>query len=108
VLARVDYNGSGRGAGLRGGTFRVGRSAAGTRLDLRQVRWCLDASLSGRIERSPGRAGWVEGDLTVITAGDSHNGGRIRFKWHEGARKPIAQIHGSLGGAMVAAQIPAP
>lgn len=105
LLARAQYNTSGRGNGLRGGSYRLSRDAGGVHLRLERVQWVLDLAVSGRIDATPGRAARVIARLRLDDAG---RGGRLILRWREGADRPLARINGTLGSARVAAQNPAP
>ncbi len=116
VLARVNANTSGRGVGLRGGSFRLRRSAAGIRIDLNEVRWVDDLAVSGTLlagepggdgskhDRSPSSRG-VHAALTVAGAGMS---GKLVVDWPSGLGPAEAHVTGRMGGRTVAAQMPAP
>jgi pimeloyl-ACP methyl ester carboxylesterase len=105
MLMRADNNSTGRGKGLRGGSFRVARSAAATHVTLDQVRWTDDVTVSGTIDR-PARGGDVRANLDLT--GPGAESGRLTIRWEEGAAGARATIAGELGGAAVAAQQPAP
>jgi pimeloyl-ACP methyl ester carboxylesterase len=114
VLARVDVNSGGHGVGLRGGTFRLTRSAAGVRIDLDKVRWTHDVAVSGTLLRSPGRDGSARASLRVSSTEDPP--GQLVLRWPERVPEPVpervyrsgAHIRGSFGRTKVAAEAPAP
>jgi pimeloyl-ACP methyl ester carboxylesterase len=118
VLARVDSNSTGHGAGLRGGTLRVTRSVAGIHLELDGVRWVDDVAVSGSVDRPRGRNGIVRAHLQVSPANGSSTlpeadglvglVGRLTIQWPEGADHANAHIRGTLGHTKVLAQSPAP
>jgi pimeloyl-ACP methyl ester carboxylesterase len=105
ILVRADNNSTGRGKGLRGGTFRVVHEAAATHLSLDRVRWTDDVAVSGTIDR-PARGGEVRANLDVT--GPGAQTGRLTIRWEEGVTGALATITGEFGGTAVAAREPAP
>jgi pimeloyl-ACP methyl ester carboxylesterase len=105
VIARVGSNTSAVGVGLRGGTFRINARADRYLLTLRNVRWTQDLAVSGTISW-PARGGAVEGELMVAGADDLS--GLISVRWSGGTAQARAQIHGKIGNAVLAAEMPAP
>jgi pimeloyl-ACP methyl ester carboxylesterase len=106
VLARVDANSSGHGVGLRGGTWRLKRGAAGVRIDLNAVRWTRDVAVSGTLLRTPGRRGTVRASLGVTTPAEA--AAHLTVQWTEGVDQPRIHVRGSFGRTPVAAEAPAP
>ena len=106
VLARLGGNSTGRGVGLRGGTFRVVNDASTAHVSLSGVRWTEDATISGNIDKSLARRGTVHATLQV--AGPTEFSGELRVEWPEGAAGSDAMIRGKLGDAAVLARTPAP
>lgn len=106
VLARLGANSTGQGVGLRGGTFRVTAVAAVKRVSLSQVRWTLDLAVSGEIDKPVNRSGIVR--ATLHLAGPGTVTGDIKVEWPEGIAGSVAAIRGSIDGADVLAQTPAP
>ena len=105
VIARLDTNTNGEGVGLRGGTFSINAQRDGNLLTLRSMRWTEDLAVSGKL-RHPGQSGRVEGALTLAGADDFT--GPLSVSWTEGVAQARAQVHGKLGGAVVAAEMAAP
>jgi pimeloyl-ACP methyl ester carboxylesterase len=105
VIARLNSNTTGKGPGLRGGTFSVKTHADRYELLLHDVRWSEDLSVSGTIDW-PGRSGTAKGALTL--AGASEFSGELKVSWTEGVAQARAQIHGKLGDAVLAAETSAP
>jgi pimeloyl-ACP methyl ester carboxylesterase len=105
VLVRALENSSGRGAGLRGGTFRIRRDARGLHASLEEVRWTEDVAVSGTVDAPPGRDGPVRSVLEVAADGER---GRLVATWPMMAAGSPARISGTMGGAAVRAQTPAP
>jgi pimeloyl-ACP methyl ester carboxylesterase len=105
VLARLESNTTGRGPGLRGGSFRVVRDARGTRISLDHMRWTEDVAVSGTIDQAD-RHGEVRAALEV--QGPGGKSGHLDIRWEEGKAAPSASITGELGGAKVVARHPAP
>jgi pimeloyl-ACP methyl ester carboxylesterase len=106
LLARVDANSTDRGRGLRGGTFRLRRSASGVQIELHQVRWTRDVAVSGTISRSSGHRGIVRAILSVTTPDDPV--GRLTMQWAEGVDGSQARIRGTFGTTRVFAKTGAP
>jgi pimeloyl-ACP methyl ester carboxylesterase len=101
AVVRAALNTSGRGAGLRGGEFRVRGTAAGLLITLDGVRWVEDVAVSGTIARTSGPNALVQADVRVT-------GGRLKLRWTEAAQPAWAQVSGTLHGSAVAAHLPAP
>jgi hypothetical protein len=106
VLARVDSNSSGHGAGLRGGAFRLIRSGARIHVSLDRVRWVNDLGVTGTIDQVRRRNGVVRATLLVSPV--DGKGGRLTLTWPNGANGASVRIKGTVGGASVVAQCPAP
>lgn len=105
VIARIETNTSGRGVGLRGGTFSIQARADRYELRLHDVRWSEDLAVSGTLSW-PGRSGRAVGELTLAGADDLS--GPLRVSWIEGKAQARAQIRGKLGAAVLAAEMSAP
>jgi pimeloyl-ACP methyl ester carboxylesterase len=106
VLARLGGNTTGRGVGLRGGSFRVVNDATIIHITLTQVRWTEDLAVSGKIDKPLGRTGVVRA-LLQLAAADALTG-ELTVEWPEGIAGSSAAIRGTLGGATVIARTPAP
>ena len=104
VIVRVNANGTGKGVGLRGGSFDTQAVGAGYRAQLRDVRWTEDVSVSGTVEwPARGGDGAVKADLKLV--GPAGVGGSLRLQWVEGA---VATARGELGGRIIVAEARAP
>ncbi|HEV7612217.1 MAG TPA: alpha/beta fold hydrolase [Steroidobacteraceae bacterium] len=106
VLARLGGNSTGRGVGLRGGTFRVANEGPLIHIALTEVRWTEDLAVSGKIEKPRGRTGEVRAPLHLAAADGLT--GDIMVEWPEGIAGSGATIRGILGGAAVNARTSAP
>jgi hypothetical protein len=107
ILVRAIENSSGRGAGLRGGTYRVHQDRSGTHALLDRVQWVDDVVVSGTIDAPPGRDGMVRSRLRVKTA--DGRAGVVTVRWPRmSAADATAQISGEFGGIRVSALAPAP
>jgi pimeloyl-ACP methyl ester carboxylesterase len=113
VLVRLNGNSSGRGKGLRGGSFRIIHGSGfshlrpgPSRIELSGVRWTEDLTVSGTIEAPAGHTGAVRARLDV--AGPGVGSGRLQIRWPEGVADARAQIRGTLGAVAVVAQTQAP
>jgi hypothetical protein len=73
---------------------------------LTEIRWTEDLTVSGKIERPRGRIGEVRAWLHLAGA-DGLTGDLIAL-WPEGIADSRANIRGTLNGAAVHAQVPAP
>ena len=106
VLVRLESNSTGRGPGLRGGSFRIVKRAGSVQVVLDAVRWTEDLAVSGTIDAPAGRAGTVRARLEI--AGPAGLSGRLRISWQEGVGGARARIRGAFGATAVVAQTPAP
>ncbi len=106
VLVRLRSNSTGRGPGLRGGSFHIASRAGSVRVVLDGVRWTEDLAVSGTIDAPAGRGGTVRARLEI--AGPAGLSGRLRISWQEGAAAPVARIRGAFGATAVVAQSAAP
>ncbi len=106
VLARLGGNTTGRGVGLRGGSFRVVNGATAVHVTLSEVRWTEDLAVSGTIDKPTGRTGTVRASLHVAAAGGPE--GDLTITWPEGSAPSGATVRGTLGGAIVRARTAAP
>lgn len=105
AINRLGSNTTGKSVGLRGGSFEVAAGADGSRLTLHDVLWTSDLRVSGTVTY-PGRSGDATADLTV--AGPEGANGALKARWTEGMQRARAQVHGSFGKAVVAAETTAP
>jgi hypothetical protein len=106
VLARLEENSSGTGKGLRGGSFLIVQHGLNVHVSLYGVRWTEDLSVSGAVERAPGRKGQVQARLKI--AGVEGEAGELRVSWREGSAHALAAIGGNIDGHVVAATARAP
>lgn len=104
VLARLGANTSGRGVGLRGGTFRITRDGGAAHVALDRVRWTEDLAVSGTLDRSPD--GRIEAHLDLDGSGGLS--GRLDLGWGSREENARARIEGALGGVRLSAEAPAP
>jgi pimeloyl-ACP methyl ester carboxylesterase len=106
VLARVGGNSTGRGVGLRGGSFRIENGPSTLHVALNQVRWTGDLAVSGTIDKPLGRSGAVRASLHL--AGAAGLNGDLTVAWVEGVAGTGASIRGTLDGEPVRARTAAP
>jgi hypothetical protein len=106
ILARVNDNSSGHGAGLRGGSFRLVRRGSRIHVRLDEVRWVNDVAISGSIDRPKARTGVVRATLFSSTA--HGNDARLSLTWPDGADGATVRVAGTSGGSHVLAQTEAP
>ena len=105
ALARAAEIAPSNGVGLRGGRYRVARTAAGYRVTLRQLRWTEDLAVSGTIEW-PARVGPARAGLELAGAAGSQ--GRLEVSWTEGQANAIAEARGRIDGRHVVATLAPP
>jgi pimeloyl-ACP methyl ester carboxylesterase len=106
VVTRLRMSSSGRGVGLRGGRFAVIESKGVQAAKLDAVRWTEDLAVSGTLERSLAAANRVRAHLRLAGAGSLD--GQLEVIWDDDAPDAAADIRGRIGGARVAARMPAP
>jgi pimeloyl-ACP methyl ester carboxylesterase len=106
VLARIEENSSGSGKGLRGGSFLIVQHGVNVHVSLYGVRWTEDLSVSGAVERSPGRAASVHARVRI--AGVDGETGELHVSWREGTAHATAAIGGTIDGHRVVAAARAP
>ena len=106
VLARLGANSTGRGVGLRGGTFKVVSDPTTIHVTLTGVRWTEDLAVSGTIDKPVSRYGTVHASLHL--AGPEGLTGELAVNWPEGVAGSDAAMRGTVGGAIVVARMPAP
>jgi pimeloyl-ACP methyl ester carboxylesterase len=106
AITRLRSNSSGHAPGLRGGSFDIAEHPASQTLTLHGLRWTEDLALSGsvEIERSAPRTVYARVDL----AGENHIVGHLDIRWDDTAPAARAQIRGTVGGATLIAESPAP
>jgi hypothetical protein len=92
--------------GLRGGRFTIIESKGKQVATLDAVRWTEDVAVSGTLEKTSGAASRVRAHLRL--AGTDSLDGVLDIAWDDDAPEAVADIRGSLGGARVAARMPAP
>lgn len=106
VLTRVRANGSGRGVGLRGGSFLIQGPTDDARIELSGVRWTEDLPISGQIRWRGARAA-VSTRLQWSGPGPCGNG-ELQADWPQDASQAVATVRGTIDGAAIDAQLPAP
>jgi pimeloyl-ACP methyl ester carboxylesterase len=106
IVTRLRLNSSGHGAGLRGGRFEVADRDGAQVVTLEAVRWTEDLAVSGTIRKTPGPGSRVRAHLDL--AGPDRLTGVLDVEWPDDAPDAVAQVRGTLGGAHVAARLPAP
>jgi pimeloyl-ACP methyl ester carboxylesterase len=104
VIDQLESNTTGKGVGLRGGTFQVTAAAGTDRIELHDIRWTDDLAVSGTIVR-PAREGWVTAELLLDGPGASR--GKLSARW-QGMGETQAEVHGDLDGHRVVASMAAP
>ncbi|HWW80235.1 MAG TPA: alpha/beta hydrolase [Steroidobacteraceae bacterium] len=105
VIERVDANGAGGGIGLRGGSFVAEAASPGYRIQLRNVRWTEDLSVSGHIDWA-GHSGAAKANLELQATHGA--GGNLNLQWSEGVSDGFATARGELDGKEIIADALAP
>ena len=105
LVARIPANASGRGVGLRGGTFELSRGTSQVTLTLDGVKWVEDVAVSGSVICGNPTRG-VTANLQ-ITQPDGTSG-RLSLRWREDVPEPQARIAGTIAGRRVTARVAAP
>jgi len=106
VLVRAVANSSGRGAGLRGGTFAVAGNHAGRRLTLDRVRWTEDLAVSGTIDQMQDAAGTILAQVTL--EGPDQIRGTLKIGWEDRRSNAQAHLQGAIAGQLIEAHMAAP
>lgn len=113
VLAHARGDAVEIGVGLRGGIYRQKSSVAALQLQLHEVRFTEDVSVSGHVIRKHAtdvgnttrlRDGNVTANVTLATRGGS---GALRIHWSE-SDSHIASVSGTINGHVLLAQTTAP
>ena len=105
AMVRAPEVSPGAGVGLRGGTYTVREAHGAYQLTLRDLRWTEDLVVSGTVE-FPRYQGAAHASLRV--RGGKDLDGTLEAQWQEGVSLARAQVHGTLGGHAVAAELSAP
>ncbi len=105
AITRARDQGAGSYPGLRGGSYRVSATATGYHVALHEVRWSEDVAVSGELDW-PGRVGAVRASL-VLGGADALTA-HLEAQWPEGVAAARANISGTLRGAPLVAEAPAP
>jgi hypothetical protein len=106
VVTRLRTNSSGQGVGLRGGRFAIIERNGEQVVNLDAVRWTEDLAVSGSLEKTLDRPGRVRAHLKL--AGADSLDGILEIVWDDDEPDAVADVRGTLGGARVAARMPAP
>jgi pimeloyl-ACP methyl ester carboxylesterase len=106
VVTRLRMSESGHGVGLRGGRFTLIERKGVQVAKLDGVRWTEDLAVSGTLEKTRGLTSRVRAHLQLAGADSLH--GVLEIVWDDAAPDAVADVRGSLGGARVAARMPAP
>jgi hypothetical protein len=106
ALARWWVNSSGKGVGLRGGTFTYKSSGSHSLYTFKKLRWTEDVEVSGNADWDYDFPGLVEAHLKIKTS--SGEKGDLTLSWNSRKADAEAQITGRLGGREIHASIYAP
>jgi pimeloyl-ACP methyl ester carboxylesterase len=106
VLVRARSNSSGRGVGLRGGSFEITARPRSSRIVLRGVRWTSDLAVSGTVDDPHDPADALTAHLRI--QGPGGMAGRVDARWQNEASDARATIQGVIDGTRIAAEMPAP
>jgi pimeloyl-ACP methyl ester carboxylesterase len=105
AIARIASSTTGRGKGLRGGSFAIASAADGTRVLLNDLRWAEDLGVSGNVFR-PLHSGAGAADIVVV--GPDGRKGTLSVRWREGESRARARVTGNFGATPVVAETAAP
>ncbi len=105
IVSEYYNNTTGSGAGLRGGTFAIQRTATGYDLVMQNVMWTTDMSVSGTIAWDQ-LSGAISATTTFTTT-DGHSGAET-IDWNDREREAEASLTGKIDGAALHASMLAP
>ena len=104
AVARYYVSTNGRGAGLRGGAFRLDTSATGYVIMLKKAKWTEDVAVTGSIDWNQ-ISGTIKAKIHVKAPGRS---GVIHAQWNDKDTDAIMQMTGIVDGSRLAAHRIAP
>lgn len=105
AIGRTQDNTSGKGVGLRGGTFTIKSHTGRSVLTLSDLRWSEDLAVSGTVDAAE-QNGRTSCDLRLSGAGNLQ--GTLHATWPEGDADARAEMTGTLGGLVLRAEMRAP
>jgi pimeloyl-ACP methyl ester carboxylesterase len=105
AIGRLQDNTTGKGVGLRGGSFTVQSHAHRSVIALSDVRWSEDLAVSGTVDARE-QQGLTSCELRL--KGAENLSGTLHASWMEGAADAHADVSGVLGGAALRATMRAP
>lgn len=105
IIARVDSTWGDRTVGLRGGKALIEREGIWYYFNFDRVRWAEDVTVSGTLAwpNGPGTA-----TATLTFEGPRGRSGTVKVEWPEQVPLAEATLSGRIGGAALAARMPAP
>jgi pimeloyl-ACP methyl ester carboxylesterase len=106
IVTRLASNTTGRGPGLRGGSFSITRHDGIETVALEEVRWTEDLAVSGSFERTSRPEGTVRAHLHL--AGPNGLAGDLEIRWDNGPADARAAVKGTIGHSTIAAETAAP
>jgi pimeloyl-ACP methyl ester carboxylesterase len=104
ALARYYVSSSGHGAGLRGGTFDIQVTDAGYNLQLNQLQWTNDLTVSGVLQWNQ-LTGAITAQVSFTAIGHS---GNMQLVWNDQQTEAVATLTGTVDGAALDAERLAP
>jgi pimeloyl-ACP methyl ester carboxylesterase len=105
ALERWWVNNSGKGVGLRGGSFRYRTSGSHSLYKFKKLRWVEDVEVSGEADWDYNFPGPVKARVKVRSGKES---GALEMRWNDLTPDAQAQITGKMGKRSVAATVYAP
>ncbi len=105
IVSEYYNNTSGAGAGLRGGTFTITRTATGYNLVMQDVKWTTDLAVSGTIVWNQ-LTSQIAATASFTTA-DGHSGTEV-ISWNDRETEAEATLSGRIDGATLDAIMLAP
>jgi pimeloyl-ACP methyl ester carboxylesterase len=106
ALARWWMNSSGKGVGLRGGTFVYKTSGSHSLYTFKKLRWTEDVEVSGNADCDYDFPGTVKAHLEIKTSAGEK--GELTLTWNSRTADADAQITGKMAGREIRASIYAP
>jgi pimeloyl-ACP methyl ester carboxylesterase len=106
ALARWWMNISGKGVGLRGGTFAYKTSGSHSLYSFKKLRWTDDVEVSGKADWDYDFPGTAKAHLKIRTSAGEK--GDLTLTWNSRTPNAEAQITGKMAGRKIHASIYAP
>jgi hypothetical protein len=106
AFARWSTNTTGKGIGLRGGSWTYKTQGSHSVYKLKKVKWTDDVEVSGEADWDYNFPGAVKAHLKIRTSGGEK--GELRLSWNSRNPGSEATISGQIGGREIRASMYAP